>query len=109
MAPIRPVWMLHDSVMADRIGPDQYEVCELIGIGRMCRLWLPRQSPATTGAVAHGEGGSPGAQQPPRAEARGDGSFLPPDEDPFLVLVLLNYSTAETCPNWSFAPLSPQG
>src|SRR5256884_112988 len=35
MAPMRPVWMLHDSVMADRIGPDQYEVCELIGIGRM--------------------------------------------------------------------------
>src|ERR671934_42155 len=51
MAPMRPVWMLHDSVMADRIGPDQYEVCELIGIGRMCRLWLPRQSPATMGAV----------------------------------------------------------
>src|SRR2546430_8800877 len=44
MAPIRPVWMLMESVIADRIGPDQYEVCELIGIGRMWRLWLPRQS-----------------------------------------------------------------
>jgi len=37
MAPIRPVWMLHDSVMAERIGPDRYEVWELIGIGRMWR------------------------------------------------------------------------
>src|SRR5256885_15380388 len=78
MAPIRPVWMLQDSVIADRIGPDQYDVCELIGMGRMCRLWLPRQSPATIGAVAHGEGISPGAGQSPRAEARSTGSSLPP-------------------------------
>src|SRR2546429_9831569 len=69
MAPMRPVWMLHDSVMADRIGPDQYEVCELIGIGRMCRLWLPRQSPATIGHEAHGDVISPGAGQSPWAKA----------------------------------------
>src|SRR3989454_1809328 len=54
MAPIRPVWMLMESVIADRIGPDQYEVCELIGTGRMWRLWLPRQSPATIGHAAQG-------------------------------------------------------
>src|SRR3989442_13785818 len=87
MAPMRPVWILHESVMADRIGPDQYEVCELIGIGRMCRLWLPRQSPATIGAVAHGEVISPGAGQSPWAKARGTGSSLPPSEDPFFALV----------------------
>ena len=57
---MRPVWMLQDSVMAERIGPDQYEVCELMGIGRMCRLWLPRQSPATIGQAAHGDVISPG-------------------------------------------------
>src|SRR2546426_5309981 len=59
MAPIRPVWMLMESVIADRIGPDQYEVCELIGIGRMWRLWLPRQSQAIIGHAAQGEVISP--------------------------------------------------
>src|SRR5437879_4069216 len=78
MAPMRPVWMLQDSVMADRIGPDQYDVCELIGIGKMWRLWLPRQSPATMGAVAHGEVISPGAGQSPCANASRTGSSLPP-------------------------------
>src|SRR6266516_6811642 len=78
MAPIRPVWMLHDKVIADRIGPDQYEVCELIGIGRMCRLGLPRQSPATIGHAAQGEVISPGAGQSPWAKASSTGSSLPP-------------------------------
>src|SRR5438094_10652375 len=78
MAPIRPVWMLHESVIADRIGPDQYEVCELIGIGRVCRLWLPRQSPATIGAVAHGEVITPGVGLFACANATSTGSSLPP-------------------------------
>src|SRR5882724_4465844 len=95
MAPMRPVWMLHDRVMTDRIGPDQYEVCELIGIGRMCRLWLPRQSPATIGAVAHGEVISPGAGQSPWAKARSTGSSLPPYVKPFLVLMLCSRSAEQ--------------
>src|SRR2546428_10951445 len=76
MAPIRPVWMLMESVIADRIGPDQYEVCELIGTGRMWRLWLPRQSPGTIGHAAHGEGISPGAGPSPLGEAGGTGASL---------------------------------
>src|SRR5207245_2680858 len=78
MAPIRPVWMLMESVIADRIGPDQYEVCELIGTGRMWRLWLPRQSPATIGHAAQGEVISPGAGQSPCAKARSTGTSVPP-------------------------------
>src|SRR5215813_6346478 len=88
IAPIRPVWMLHESVTADRIGPDQYDVCELIGIGRMWRLWLPRQSPATIGAVAQGDVISPGAGQSPWANAISTGSSLPPYVKPFFVLML---------------------
>src|ERR671923_2815871 len=95
MAPIRPVWMLHDSVTADRIGPDQYDVCELIGMGRMCRLWLPRQSPATIGAVAHGEVISPGAGQSPCAKASSTGSSLPPYVKPFFVLMLCSRSAEQ--------------
>ena len=64
-APIRPVWMLIERVTHERIGPDQYEVCQLMGTGRMWRLWLPRQSPATIGQAAHGEVSSPGAGQSP--------------------------------------------
>ena len=75
---MRPVWMLQDRVIAEMIGPDQYEVCELIGIGRMWRLWLPRQSPATIGHAAHGEVSSPGAGQSPWAKASTTGSSLPP-------------------------------
>src|SRR5262249_60792356 len=77
MAPMRPVWMLHESVIADRIGPDQYEVWELIGIGRMCRLWLPRQLPATIGAAAPGGRASPGRGQSPPAKARDPRFSLP--------------------------------
>src|SRR2546428_13789399 len=81
---MRPVWMLHDSVTALRIGPDQYEVCELIGTGRMWRLWLPRQSPATIGHAAQGEGISPGAGQSPCPKAGSTGPPLPPEGNPFL-------------------------
>src|SRR5256885_15315379 len=88
MAPIRPVWMLIESVIADRIGPDQYEVCELIGTGRIWRLWLPRQAPATIGHAAPGEVVSPGAGQSPRANGGGTGAFLPPVGNPLLGLVL---------------------
>ena len=70
--------MLHESVTADRIGPDQKEVWELMGMGKMCRLWLPRQSPATIGHAAHGEVISPGAGQSPWAKAMSTGSSLPP-------------------------------
>src|SRR5262244_1413357 len=106
MAPMRPVWMLHESVMADRIGPDQYEVCELMGIGSICRLWLPRQSPATIGAVAHGEVISPGAGQSPWAKAISTGSSLPPYVKPFLVLMLCSRSAEQMYPSWSFSPFS---
>src|ERR1051325_9975733 len=85
IAPMRPVWMLQESVIALTIGPDQNDVCELIGIGRMCRLWLPRQSPATIGHVAHGEVISPGAGQLPCANASRTGSSLPPYLKPFFV------------------------
>ena len=70
--------MLMDSVIADKIGPDQYDVCELIGTGKMWRLWLPRQSPATIGHAAQGEVISPGAGQSPCANASSTGSSLPP-------------------------------
>src|SRR5206468_11763771 len=96
MAPIRPVWMLMESVIADRIGPDQYEVCELIGTGRMWRLWLPRQSPATIGHAAQGEVISPGAGQSPCAKARSTGSSLPPQVNPHLVLMLCSRSAEQT-------------
>src|SRR5215468_700706 len=98
--------MLHESVMADRIGPDQYDVCELIGIGRMCRLWLPRQSPATIGAVAHGDVISPGAGQSPCANASRTGSSLPPYVKPFFVLILCSRSAEQTYPSWSRSPFS---
>src|SRR5262249_7379598 len=106
MAPMRPVWMLHESVIADRIGPDQYDVWELIGIGRMCRLWLPRQSPATMGAVAQGDVISPGAGQSPWAKAQSTRSSLPPYVKPFLVLMLCSRSAEQMYPSWSFSPFS---
>src|SRR5919106_3666317 len=96
MAPMRPVWMLHDSVMQDRMGPDQYEVWLLIGTGRMWRLWLPRQSPATIGQAAHGDVISPGAGQSPWANASTTGSSLPPYVKPFLVLMLCSRSAEQT-------------
>src|SRR5207253_5051225 len=82
MAPMRPVWMLQESVIADRIGPDQYEVCELIAIGRMWRLWLPRQAPATIGHAAQGQAISPGARQSPYAKAGSTRPSLLPQVNP---------------------------
>src|SRR5919106_862957 len=99
MAPMRPVWMLQDSVMALMIGPDQNDVCELIGIGGMCRLWLPRQSPATIGHAAHGDVISPGAGQSPCANASSTGSSLPPYVKPFFVLMLCSRSAEQTYPS----------
>src|SRR5207247_6495515 len=106
MAPMRPVWMLHESVIALTIGPDQNDVCELIGIGRMWRLWLPRQSPDTIGHVAHGEVISPGAGQLPCANASSTGSSLPPYVKPFLVLLLCSRSAEKKLPSSPADPSS---
>src|SRR4029077_19940410 len=95
MAPMRPVWMLQDSVMAEMIGPDQTVAGELRARGGMCRLCLPRQSPATIGQAAHGEVISPGAGQSPCAKASSTGSSLPPYVKPFLVLMLCRRSAEQ--------------